>query len=324
MDLYRPSGKRRSLAAIATVVALCTGTQTAGAQVPELSSTPPGRLVDLGGYRLHLHCSGTRAPGAPTIVLSIGAGGFADDWSRVQKPLSDSVRVCSYDRPGYGWSDAGPTPRTIAQEAHEVRTALDSAGERPPFILVGQSMGGMVVRRVATTHRADVAGIILVEPANENGYLGYSGRWVIPRTLASGRSVPSVRSFAESPPTPKPDVDGSTCRTGGPRIVRLFRCFAPQDDFFAEEMSAFYDAWKVTPHPLGNVPLVEIRGTRPRTPPPGLSAAQLRADSSRLDLSKLSTRSRVVSDPLSGHHVQRDNPELIVAEVLEMVRKRPQ
>jgi pimeloyl-ACP methyl ester carboxylesterase len=315
-----PSGRLRT---IATAMALCSAALPAGSQAPQSPSAPPGRLVDLGGYRLHLLCTGTRHPGAPTVVLSIGGGGFALDWSLVQKPLSDSARVCSYDRPGFGWSDAGPTPRTLAQEAFEVRSALETAGERAPFILVGQSLGAFVVRRFAEAHPADVSGVVLVEPANENGYLGYAGQWVIPRTLASARPVPPVRSFAESPPVPSTGADRSSCLTGGDRSVRLFRCFVPRgprDDYFAEEMAAFYGAWAATPHPLGAVPLVVITGTKRRTPPPGLSEAQLRSDSLRLDLSRLSSRGRSVSDSLSGHHVQQDNPALIVEVVRRMMR----
>lgn len=292
----------------------------AAAQVPTDRLEPPGRLVDLGGYRLHLLCTGRRDVGGPTVVLSIGAGGFAVDWSLVQTPLSDSARVCSYDRPGFGWSDAGPTPRTLAQEAFELRSALEKAGERAPFILVGQSLGGFVVRRFAEAHPADVRGVVLVEPANENGYLGYRGQWVIPRTLASARPVPPVRSFAENPPVPSTDTDRSKCLTGGDRSVRLFQCFVPQDDYFAEEMAAFYNAWRATPHPLGTVPLVVITGTKPRTRPPGLSEAQLRSDSLRLDLSRLSSRGRSMNDSLSGHHVQRDNPALVVDVVRKMIR----
>jgi pimeloyl-ACP methyl ester carboxylesterase len=286
-------------------------------------SAPPGRLVDLGGFRLHLMCTGARRVGEPTVVLSIGGGGFAVDWSLVQEPLSDSARVCSYDRPGFGWSDAGPTPRTLVQEAYELRTALERAGEQAPFILVGQSLGGFVMRRFAEAQISDVSGIVLVEPTNENGYLGYSGQWVIPRTLASPRPVPGVRSFAESPPIPLEGADPTQCLTGGDRNVRLFRCFVlrtPRDDFFAEEMAAFHGAWAETPHPLGTVPLVVITGTKPRTLPPGLSEAQVRADSMRIDLSRLSSRGQELQDTLSGHHVQRDNPAVIVEVVRRMMR----
>ena len=312
-----PSARATAVVALLLAVALSS---RAAAQVPTDSLAPPGRLVDLGGYHLHLLCTGRRDLGGPTVVLSIGGGGFAADWSLVQKPLSDSARVCSYDRPGFGWSDAGPTPRTFVQEAFELRSALEKAGERTPFILVGQSLGGLVVRRLAEAHPKDVSGVILVESANENGYLGYGGQWVIPRTLSSARPVPPVRSFAESPPVPSTATDQSMCRTGGDRRVRLFQCFVPQDDYFAEEMNAFYNAWSATPHPLGTVPLVVITGTKPRTPPPGLSEAQLRSDSLRLDLSRLSCRGRTVSDSLSGHNVERDNPALIVDVVRRMIR----
>jgi pimeloyl-ACP methyl ester carboxylesterase len=289
------------------------------AQVPSESLAPPGRLVDLGGYRLHLLCTGRRDADSPTVVLSIGGGGFAVDWSSVQARLSDSARVCSFDRPGFGWSDAGPTPRTFAQEAFELRSALEKAGERAPFILVGQSLGAWVVRRFAETHAADVNGVVLVEPGNENGYLGYRNQWVIPRTLASARPVPPVRSFLERPPIPSTGTDRSSCLERGDRSVHLFRCYVPQDDFLAEELAAFYGTWALMSHPLGDIPLVVITGTKPRVPPPGLAETQLRADSLRLDLTKLSSRGREVRDPLSGHHVQRDNPALIVDVVRRMM-----
>jgi pimeloyl-ACP methyl ester carboxylesterase len=304
---------------------------------------PPGRLVDLGGYRLHLWCTGVPQPGAPTIVLSIGGGGFAVDWSLVQRPLSDSARVCSYDRPGYGWSDAGPYPRTFRQEAFEIRTALDRAGERPPYLLVGQSLGAFVVRRIAENYRKDVHGVVLVAPTNENGKLGYRGKWVIPRTLATDRPIPPVRSFTESPPIPLPGAERDSCRARAERGARIWRpfdqlgaqaqryrvwalqhpaCVAFQDDYFAEEMAAFYSAWAANPHPLGDIPLVVVMGMQRGAPPPGLSEADLRSDSLRIDLSKLSSRGRLVTDSLSGHHVQLDNPAVVVKVVREVMRQR--
>ena len=309
--------------AIATALVMLTfavaPSSPAFAQVPSESVAPPGRLVDLGGYHLHLLCTGRRDVGGPTVVLCFGGGGFAVDWSLVQAPLSDSARVCSYDRPGFGWSDAGPTPRTFAQEAFELRSALENAGERAPFILVGQSLGGWVVRRFAESHPADVSGVVLVEPGNENGFLGYRGQWVIPRTLASARPVPPVRTLAESPPIPSTSTDRSACLKRGDRTVHLFRCYVAQDDYLAEELAAFYGAWARKRHPLGDVPLVVITGTKPRVPPPGLTEAQLRADSLRLDLTKLASRGTEVRDSLSGHHVQRDNPALVVNVVRRMM-----
>src|SRR6185369_9382642 len=115
---------------------------------------PPGTIVDVGGYRVHLWCTGTAVQGRPTVVLSAGGGDFFTDWSLVQAPLSDSVRVCSYDRPGYGWSDPGPEPRTNRQEAFDLHEALHKAGEPGPFVVVGHSIGGFVMRSFAEQYRA--------------------------------------------------------------------------------------------------------------------------------------------------------------------------
>jgi pimeloyl-ACP methyl ester carboxylesterase len=322
------------------VTILCLGARTVASQGWPGDVRAPGRLVGLGGYRLHLWCTGTLRPDAATVVLSIGGGGFFVDWWLVQKPLSDSARVCSYDRPGYGWSDAGPYPRTFRQEAFELRTALENAGERSPYLLVGQSLGAFVVRRFAETYAKDVVGVVLVAPTNENGKLGYRGQWVIPRTLASKRPIPSPRALADSPPIPLPAAERDSCRARAERNARIWRpfeqldaqaqryriwalqhpaCVTFQDDYFAEEMAAFYEAWSFVPHPLGDVPLVVILGTKRGAPPPGLSEAELRSDSLRIDLSKLSSRGRLVSDSLSGHHVQLDNPMIVVNVVRQMM-----
>ena len=305
--------------------------------------SPPGRLVDLGGYRLHVWCSGPSVDNRPTVVLSPGGGDFATDWSLVQVALADSNRVCSYDRPGFGWSDPGPYPRTFTQEAAELRTALDGAGERPPFLVVGHSIGSFVARLFAENHPRDVSGVVLVGATNENGKLGYRGQWTLPRTHATSRPIPDPRTLQESPPVFMRDAEADACRERAERNARIWRpydqlraeaqryrvwalqhpsCVARQDDYFAEEMAAFYAEWAAKPHPLGHTPLVVISGTR-TSPPPGLTEAELRSDSLRIDLSRLSTRGRLVIDSLSGHHVQLDNPRLVVGVIREILRQSP-
>src|SRR5690349_21028102 len=98
----------------------------------------PGRLVDVGGYRLHLYCVGQ---GSPTVVLASGAGGFSAEWSIVQPQIAASARVCAFDRAGLGWSEVGPGPRTPAQIADELHTLLVQAGEPGPYLLVAHSAG---------------------------------------------------------------------------------------------------------------------------------------------------------------------------------------
>src|SRR6266508_325131 len=100
------------------VIALLGWPERLMAQTP-LSSPPPGVLVDIGGHKLHLHCTGpTNA--ALTVVFESGGGGFSKDWSRVRELLPSNVRICAYDRAGSGWSAAGPTPRTMRQEVFEL------------------------------------------------------------------------------------------------------------------------------------------------------------------------------------------------------------
>ena len=128
----------------------------------------PGRLVDAGGFRLHLHCTGT---GTPSVVLEAALGGSSISWSLVQPSVSRLTRVCSYDRAGFGWSDAGPMPRTAGRVADELRVVLDRGGVPPPFVLVGHSFGGFVMRIFAARHRSDVAGLVLVDPAHPEDWV---------------------------------------------------------------------------------------------------------------------------------------------------------
>src|SRR5574341_1525543 len=110
---------------------------------------PTGKLVDVGGWRLHLDCSGKNKKNSPTVVLESGSGDFSFDWSLVQPGVARFTRVCSYDRAGSAWSELGPRPRTMRQVVYELHTALKKAGIKGPYVLAGQSIGGLLVRTFA-------------------------------------------------------------------------------------------------------------------------------------------------------------------------------
>ena len=107
------------------------------------SLQPPGSLIDVGGFRLHLHAAG---PAAPVVVFDAALGGSSVSWTYVQRDVVTFARAVTYDRAGFGWSDAGPLPRTAGRIAEELHTLLHAAGERPPYVLVGHSFGGLVMR----------------------------------------------------------------------------------------------------------------------------------------------------------------------------------
>lgn len=125
---------------------------------------PPGELVDVGGYNLHLNCIGE---GRPTVVLDAGAGNWSIFWSKVQPILSQNMRVCSFDRAGYGWSDTSPKPRTGKQMMSELHTLLENANIEQPFVLVGHSLGGYNTRLYADAYSDELAGVVLLESAHE-------------------------------------------------------------------------------------------------------------------------------------------------------------
>ena len=103
--------------------------------------------------------------------MEAALGGSCISWSLVQPDVARLTLACSYDRAGFGWSDPGPMPRTAGRVADELWMLLDRAEIRPPFLLVGHSFGGLVMRIFAARHRADVAGLVLVDPAHPEDWI---------------------------------------------------------------------------------------------------------------------------------------------------------
>lgn len=132
----------------------------AGAAEP----VPPGLLVDVGGYRLHIFCQGA---GLPAVILDAGLGGSSRDWNRVRSGLGTANQLCIYDRAGYGASDAGPRPRTSGQIAAELHTLLERAGVPPPYVLVGHSFGGYNMRLYASRYPREAVGLVLIDSPHE-------------------------------------------------------------------------------------------------------------------------------------------------------------
>ena len=132
----------------------------------ELAATPPpGRLVDIGGHRLHLWCTGG---GDPAVILEAGLGGSSVGWGFVQPEVARFARVCSYDRAGLGYSDPGPSPRTTRRIVSELIELLERSGERGQVVLVGASFGGFIVRVFASEYGQRVAGLVLVDASHED------------------------------------------------------------------------------------------------------------------------------------------------------------
>jgi pimeloyl-ACP methyl ester carboxylesterase len=326
------------IAAAAGVALLLAGVvyqQVAGA-LDARRFEAPGRLVDVDGTSLHIHCMGE---GSPTVVMDAGLAGSSLDWALVHPGIARITRACAYDRAGYGWSEPAPddAPRDSAQLVGELHALLQRAGLEPPFVLMGHSFGGYNARLYAARHPEQVAGLVLVDSSHEDQHdrfrqlcaeLGLEEacrqhREGILATLASCRAlapfgVMRLMSVLGAVPivTPHP-------RELHPKLEASMRrtpyCAAVAGEYRAfPEESASQLAESA---PLGDLPLLVLSRGVARTPeyglPSELPAERAQGVWGRLqqELAGLSRRSRHVVVEQSGHYVHLEAPEQVVDAV---------
>jgi len=158
--------KRNSLSLVLSVVILATPLAGCSTSSHSLSPTPtplPSGRVDVGGHELFYTCSGQ---GSPTVILEAGGGGDSTGWEGVIAGIEGTTRVCAYDRANLGRSDKAPGPRTFHDMTRDLQVLVEEAQIDGPYVLVGHSMGGSLVRIFAHQHPGEVAGLVLVDSAH--------------------------------------------------------------------------------------------------------------------------------------------------------------
>ena len=145
-----------ALLALAVVGAIYQAIATGRA---ERAYPPPGELMEVGGHELHITCVGR---GSPTVILDAALGDTSAQWVWMQQEVSDTTRVCAYDRAGMGWSERGPLPRDAKQVSNEPHALLEGAGIEGPYVLAGHSYGGLYVQTYAARYPHEVAGVALI------------------------------------------------------------------------------------------------------------------------------------------------------------------
>jgi pimeloyl-ACP methyl ester carboxylesterase len=304
----------------------------------------PGRLIDVGGWRLHLNCTSEARSTQPTVILEAGLGDFSVEWSLVQPGVARFARVCSYDRAGDGWSEFGPHPRTFRQIVYELHTLLERARERPPYVLVGHSYGGWLVRLYQSTYPSEVAGMVLVEAGAENPWrMMPDGRLVRSSDLASGQAIPSIRKsnplrigdipypalaqiraglpdasrHANDPPRNKLPPEAQRMRTWA--LGQVGHIVAAVNPFENEELALLREDRRKSEYPLGDIPLIVI--TRGLVDETGPDATALEAEHRRdqAAVAVLSRRGKQIIAAHSGHHVQLEEPDLVVSTIQQII-----
>jgi pimeloyl-ACP methyl ester carboxylesterase len=314
------------LPAIASgVIALLLATATAVAAQGTVSPAPPAAkgdfagLVDIGGRRLYLECQGT---GSPTVVLEAGGYARADIWSRdyhapagsrpmVLPAVAGFTRVCAYDRPGTvgevdpdldalgreflpSRSDPAPMPRTARDAVADLRALLQAAAVPGPYVLVGHSYGGMVVRLYAGTYPDQVNGLILVDATHEDVWVRFKAH-MTPTQWAEFERV----QFNRAPPEEYPgyeriDFDASTAQMRQARV----------------------DA------PLRAMPLAVLAHGRPFEAPftdwPGAAMEEIMLAMNR-DLATLVPNARLSIAREAGHNIHQEQPALVIEAIRQVV-----
>jgi pimeloyl-ACP methyl ester carboxylesterase len=260
------------------------------------------RLVDVGdGRRMNIYCTGT---GSPVVILDAGGGESTRTWRYVQPKVAAFTRVCSYDRAGIGFSDPGPLPRTTAAIVADLHALLTAAGEKPPYVLVGHSMGGYDALLYADTYLPEVAGMVLVDTSSVDQDARLTA--ILPRLNSFDKAQLSALQACSSDPKCA-DAASELANTHAADIAELKRA----------------------QRSYGNMPLIVLTGGAQfkryqkllGATDAQVLAAQNAWTSMHQDIAKLSTRGVSQQVAGAGHDIQLERPGAVVTAIRDVVRE---
>jgi pimeloyl-ACP methyl ester carboxylesterase len=307
------------LLTVALITAVCLQAKGQSQSYP-----PPGQMIDIGGRKLHLYCTGK---GSPTVILIAGGGGFSIDWALVQPKVAEQTRVCSYDRAGLGWSDPGPAEETVEETINDLHALLRASGEKGPFVLVGASIGGIFIQAYQRAFPPDVAGLVFSNSANRVGFKGKDKGgllWELTESdIRSGFPLPlsakGPMPTSEDDPSDRLPPDLQKVRLW--LDVRLWEKFDPSkatpDSLLSwrkEFLKEFDETEPGKKPPLGTLPVVVVSSN-----PPATDAARRSRDEAGPRLDFLSSNTVHITATGSGHEIHLYQPDRVIGGVLQAV-----
>lgn len=324
--------KRIGLGLVALVIVLTiVGAiyEALGRRSAEANYPPRGKMVDIGGRRMHIDCRGT---GSPTVIFESGLGtGGTLDWTLVHDKIARFTRACAYDRAGIMWSDAKDTPQRAAAVADDLHATLKGAGIADPLVLVGHSIGGPYIRTYVGRYGDQVAGLVFVDGSypDQVARLGkVTGIDVHPKRAsllmhgASALSWTGIVRFMMSDAAKGKLPEDAAARLGA-YVSKSVKGATSELDGFDRTMD---DARAV--RSFGNRPVIALTALAPFKPEELKSAGMTPEQGARFkqewktmhaEQAALSTRGRqqIVTD--AGHYIQVDRPNTVISAVREVV-----
>jgi pimeloyl-ACP methyl ester carboxylesterase len=308
------------------IAALVLTVAAAGAGYEAIASTrdaaahpPPGRLVDVGGHRLHIACVGQ---GSPTVIFESGLANMSADWGNVQPVVGTSTRACAYDRAGIAWSDNGPQPRDPRQIAAELHALLANADVSGAYVLVGQSFGGLYVRMFAHMYPDEVVGMVLVDASHPE-------MWARAPSELTARMVPGPAmalayrgmahlGFLRLTSAPPSDCGLAARQCGEERA--WFASARSKDAYVAEMGAPDRDAQVRATRTLGALPLVVLTAAN-HTAEFGAQAAEVEPLwlQMQTELAELSSNTRHVVVEGSTHSSLQAKDAAVTSSAIEDV-----
>ncbi len=292
--------------------------------------SPPGQATVLGSQSRHLQlvCQGQ---GQPTVLLEAGMAGWTTDWAWVQGSLAQHTRVCAYDRAGYGNSDPVPDGQ-VPTPQDDLQRLLDSEQLRGPLILVGHSMGGLLVADYARRQPARVAGLVLVDAVyrdqdREDHPTVRSGEYARQR-----QSLTRLTQWAVwLAPTGLLRLSGNSASLVAPRLpepqrsLALAHAWSRASYTAVRDENAGFDQWLIQARQapaLPHVPAVVLRSTEARDFPPGFESEPMQSLWAWRQ-AQLARELGVAPQPVagSGHYPHVDQPDVVVQAVLQVLHQ---
>ena len=265
---------------------------------------PPGRFINIGFQTMYIDCLGDNPP---TVLVDVGIAESSASWYKIAKQLSKDVRICLYDRAGYGWSDPGRGERTTATIVHELNLLIKTAEIPGPFIVVGHSFGGFTARYLAAKFPKNILGLVLVDSSHpEQIYrlsaLDNTGK----KPLITGRKNLAPNDFSAFE-------------------KKWYFLNSSRKATFAQmgELKYFKESAYQVKHagPIQDIPIAILsRGISQLPDLDGISLENEWQDMQKdlLNLSKNSWQSIIAN---SGHNIHKEAPEKIIENILKVIEK---